>query len=352
METNAEKSQEQPELTGEDQVIDTTQNSQDESIEGATDDHASYEDEVAALARGELPASEAQSNDTDDSEGVEGETILQDEETEQSEESSEQVVEEESEEENDDDTGETASRFRLRTDDPVEARAFQLRTRNPDIPILECMKMAEAEISPDNSSESEHYTEDQSPTVEDIESQIDALTEKQATHLEEYENSEAVEVGKEIKELNKQLRQLDRAEIRQDVASEIAHDRYNQAYEANYAQAVDAYPQLNDPDSQFYKLVAELDEANEKDASYANSPNRPLIVAAKAAEYLGLSPKGKGQSALPPAAKKTAKSRPVSPARGNAKTTQPVKPASKLADAVDGIETVEDYERLMASMEG
>lgn len=357
------QTEQQPEPTGEEQEIDHSQNSQDNVNEGKTDELASYEDEVAEMKRGEEPAqNDNESSNNEESEGVEGEKEFQDDQT--SNEETEDESTEESQEQSEDNKGEDAEtdkvdvaelskRRRLKAKSDKDKLAFDIYQRNEDLEMEDCIKLADAQLNPNKDSD-EAKKDDEPSAVEALETELDELSAKQAKHIEEYETDEAGEVGIQIKDLNKKIRKAEREELKAELTQTINEESVKQRFEANHEtsaqEAVALYPDLNDEDSSLYELasmyLAQMGMDNPD-----NSPNLPLEAAQKAAKMLKVDPKGKtvAQQAQP---QQKQPQRPViPPQRGNAKTSQPINPASKLDEAVDGVNSTEDYDALVAEME-
>ena len=311
--------------------------------EGQNDEIASYEDEVAKLLRGEEPEEE-EAEVIEESEGVNGEETESEaqEDSEDSEPENEEVTSEANE------TDDLPSRFRVRTDDPVEKFAMDLRKRNPDMSLKECLERADEHFNPKSSEDGEG----ESPTsrAEQIEAEIDELQEQHYKHEKDYNVEEAAEISRKIVELTKELRRIDREEITNMLTNTISEKQAEQKHADlidSYAdQAVQIYPELNDVNSNMHKVALMYDnDQAAKDPEYANSPDRPLIAAKAAAKLLGVASSDQQQQTT------TKSQRPVIPAaRGNAKTQRPAQATNRIDEALDNISTTDEYEALIEKL--
>jgi hypothetical protein len=308
--------------------------------EGQNDELASYEDQVAALLRGEEPESDAAEVD-EESEGISGENT----------ESEIQAVAEEDEPENekqnaDEEVDDLPSRFRVRTDDPVEKFAMDLRKRNPDLSLKECLERADAQLNP-SQEEGEEIT---SSVVDQLETEIEELSVQHSKHLKEFETEEAEEVAQKLILLNKELRKAEREDITQMLTQTISDNQRQQqhsnAIDNSADAAVQAYPELDDTNSSLHKTAIMYDTAQSaKDPDYANSPNRPFIAAREAAKLLGIGASDHQQQST------TTSQRPVIPAaRGNAKTQRPQQATNRIDEALDNISSTDEYEALIEKL--
>ena len=309
--------------------------------EGQNDELASYEDQVAALLRGEEPESDVAEVD-EESEGVSGEEANSNDQD-----SSIEPETENSEQAENEDVDDLPSRFRVRTDDPVEKFAMDLRKRNPDLSLKECLDRADEHLNPNLSSDEEGQDESR---VEQLEAKIDELAALHNKHLKEFETEEAAEVNQQIVETNKELRRAEREEITNMFTARIsennAQKQYDDSLSHSATEATEMFPDLDDTNSNLHKAAMMFDTARSaEDQEYANSPDRPLIAAMEAAKLLGIGANQQQQQSP------TKSQRPVIPAaRGNAKTQRPQQATNRIDEALDNISSTDEYEALIEKL--
>ena len=312
--------------------------------EGQNDELASYEDQVAALLRGEEPESDAAEVD-EESGGVSGEEANSNDQNSTQELESEDS--EEPEEQEDESVDDLPSRFRVRTDDPVEKFAMDLRKRNPDLSLKECLERADEHFNPNSSSDEAGQEESR---VEQLEAKIDELAALHNKHLKEFETEEAAEVNQQIVEINKELRRAEREEITNMFTATIsennAQKQYDDSLSYSATEATEMFPDLDDTNSNLHKAAMMFDTARSaEDQEYANSPDRPLIAAMEAAKLLGIGANQQQQQSP------TKSQRPVIPAaRGNAKTQRPQQATNRIDEALDNISSTDEYEALIEKL--
>ncbi len=119
-------------------------------------------------------------------------------------------------------------------------------------------------------------------------------------------------------------------------------------YEASEQKTLQFYPDAGKADSQLAKEMAALDaQMKELGDPLYYSENKPFILAQQAAVKLGI-PMTKPGTATKPASK-SVQHRPMQPASGNARTTT-TDATKQLSEAIDGVNTVAEYEKLVAQM--
>lgn len=118
-------------------------------------------------------------------------------------------------------------------------------------------------------------------------------------------------------------------------------------YEANEQKTLQFYPDAGKADSRLAKEMAALDaQMKELGDPLYYSENKPFILAQQAAVKLGI-PMTKPGATKP--ASKSVQHRPMQPASGNARTTT-TDATKQLSEAIDGVNTVAEYEKLVAQM--
>lgn len=355
MDTNAAEAQTDPTMA-EDQATDTPDNTQDESLGGDNNDFLAYEDQIEALRLGEN-----QDEAPDDLGGQEG--IVSDEEQEITPDATEETqvegeVEEEvdaeaeateSDEQETEDESETRKPNRYRFNDlsDVEHRAMELKKRNADLSLAECIDIATQEIEPESQAESVEAVESESSKLK---VQITELREKYNQHMDDYDVDEAKAVNVEIEALRDQLQDASLAEAISGVESRLdarrSEESYDQSLQSSWEKAAEAYPDFANPDSSLAKLASKIAKANSfDDAGYNESPDKPFLAAKEAAEILGLNVR---KVASPV---KQTEQRPNFPARGGSKTATQTTQPNNIEQMIDAVNSPDDYDALMERME-
>lgn len=334
--------------------------SHDPEQNGATDPVKAYEAKVAELlARGDEP--EDEDGDLDDSEANDGNGEEDESEAEpDGEESPEGEDEEESAEEeeapsDEEEEGKPQARFRIRAADEVEAEALALRKRHPDWSLKDCIAKAEQVLGVSKTGETDGDSEDTTParTSEIVAQEIEALLDAKEEALKAMEFDQVAILDRKFRALTKEESTLlaseaKAAETRQD--SEAA--RFDSEWDQSEARAVAHYPDCTDKDSALTKRMGEIDARMKRlNDPLFDSPNKPFLLAKQAAKELGI-PMIDPAAARKPAAKKAVSTsrRLVTPASGNARTTEPAATATKLEKQIGSVKSLDDYESLVNSV--
>jgi hypothetical protein len=256
-----------------------------------------------------------------------------------------------------DDSGKPKRRYRLQSDDPVEQRAFDLKRRNRDLSMRECIERAEKELgvaqgetetdADGNTRQTDSEQDDGLPkTAAEAEAEIDRLSEEaQKAYGEELDFEKGAQLQARINKLNRLVGKLQLAEVEQGRTSAVERD---QAYRDAERKAVDLYDFVTDPKHPGVKLMEDINERlrDAGDPLY-DSPEKPLRIAQMAARELGIAPKGKTRKGgektpgKPPRGKA-----PVQPASGNARTN-PTTNAGALEDQVEKINSPDDWDKMI-----
>lgn len=335
--------------------------SHDPANSRATDPVKAYEAEVAdLLARGDEPADEDESteDEADDGNGEEEETTedAEDEESADEETEDESTEEEEAPSEEDEETEATPqSRYRIRAKDDVEAEALALRKRHPDWSLKECLAKAEQVLGVATKEESE--SEDSTParTSELVAQEIEALLDEKEAAMKGMEFEKVAELDRKFRALTKEESQLIAAEAKaEDTKQSSETARFEAEWDQSEARAVAHYPDCTDKDSALTKKMGEIDARMKRlQDPLFSSPNKPFLLAQQAAKELGIPMTDPAAAKKPvPAKKATTSRRPVTPASGNARTTEPADTATKLEKRIGSVQTLDDYEATVASVTG
>jgi hypothetical protein len=344
--------------TAEEQTVDDPLDTSNVPDPGATE-LAEYNQFVDDLEMGEegeeSPEAPEESDEPEDlKEKPEDE---QGEEPAETEEEAEEEPEQEKEdpasgEDDEDEPSNRSGRYRIRAKDEVEAEALSLRKRHPEWSLEQCLTKAKSilgvqETASDESGESGQQAP--TPTSADISRQIDELRAKHKEATDNLEFSEAGEIFLQIEKLRDEREELRIEErIRKDKQEQEQYQSMERQFQDSERKAVTYYPETTDPDSAITKRIIELDrQMRDLDDPLYSSPDKPFILAKLAAKELGI-PMSNPKAPVKPKRLPTS-SRPVNPASGNARTN-PKAASPKVDDALAGLDTVEAYEDLVASL--
>lgn len=252
----------------------------------------------------------------------------------------EEISEQEEEEEPEPEANAKPGRFRIRTDDPVEAEALELRKRHPDWSLETCLAKAKNVLGVEEGATPAKAEEAPEETVQSINDQIKALTAQKREKFADMEFEAAGDLDEQIEELREKRESLRIAEVQKSAQQQQEESsRYEQELAKSERLAVTYYPDTTDANSAMVKEMSAIDARMKAlgDPLY-DSPDKPFILAKQAAQKLGIpmtDPKQK------PANGKSV--RPVQPAPGNRRTSAPA-PSARLDADLDNIQSLEDYE--------
>jgi len=319
---------------------------------GATD-LDSYRELVDNLQNGQAQAVEEESasedaNDEDSGEeGAESEESEEGSEAEDGEESDEDEEEEAVEEEAEESAAQT--RFRIRAADKVEATALDLRKRNPEWSLETCLAKAKLVHGEEPAQEADEAQDAGLPkTVSDTKAKIRELLAKKAEAFENLDYAEGARFESEIEDLRDHMDALRVNEVEHETVQQHA---YQEAVQRSQKKAVAIYPDTTDANSALVKRMEEIDrqmKADENPLYY--SPEKSFKLAQMAANDLGIAPRNPQKAAAKPPGKKANASRPIQPASGSARTATPASASTKLESAIDGIQSMDDYETMVESL--
>ena len=188
-------------------------------------------------------------------------------------------------------------------------------------------------------------------TSADVDSELESVEQEFADAMEAMEFEKIAAINKKQRKLIEEKAELRYSEVQATATKETAEEaQFFSDYEKAEAKAVAHYPDTTDPESALTKRMVELDQTMKRlgDPLF-HSPNKPFLLAQKAAIELGI-PMADPKAAKSAPASPATKRRPVPPASGNARTTAPVDSATKLEKAISNVATLEDYDKLAASV--
>jgi hypothetical protein len=297
-----------------------------------------YEAEMASLNLADLPGDDPEEPAADDDdESEDGEEPAEDD--------GEQADEETSEDDLEEQTAPASNRFRIRAKDDVEAEALALRKRHPDLSLKDCIAKAELILGVEvKAGESTKEEVSKGDTVESVNKQIEELKRLRKEATAEMEFDRQGELTDEIDDLREKRDDL---KIRETRAKAESETKEQAAFNASYAKSekltVTHYPDTTDANSAMVKRMVELDKQMlELGDPLYHSPDKPFLLAKSAARELGVIMTK--PSAATPAKSPRPTRIPMQPAPGNRGTTSTTS-NQKFEAEIDGIETLEEYER-------
>lgn len=311
-----------PEALADDATAGETQDNADNSLDARLSRAGSVNEMEELLAELSEPTAEASEPDEGDSE--------EDDDSQESEEASDEEDSEDDDEDKEDESESEAeaqsrekSRFRLRSDDPVERRAFELRARNPDLGIEDCLQRAKRELGVADTGDNEEGDGDdassEANTPEAIEARIAELREQRKQARELLDMEKADDLDDQIVEMRFQLQQAKSTfEQSQSVAQQRQESEFNEQWDNAAARAESLYPDLLAEGSDAFDRMAEMDAAlKESDDPRYYAADKPLRLAQMVAAERNIAPKAKHS----PRSTKRSVNKPVlSPASGGART--------------------------------
>lgn len=238
----------------------------------------------------------------------------------------------------------TPDRFRFKS---KEDQAVAMLARAKEISLVEAARIYAGETAAKQPEEpAREESGEPAETVKSLSERIKTLSAEKAAALNELENERAAEIDILIDELRDKREELRFAEASAKVENERKQaEAFERAYVASEEKTVAFYPDAAAPNSALTKKMTELDQQMRDlgDPIY-HSPDKPFILAKAAAKELGI-PMTKPGAAKPAPAPKA----PMQPAPGNRGTTQAAVSAAKL-DQIDGLGTIEDYEKFVGAL--
>ncbi|MBE2178868.1 MAG: hypothetical protein IAE97_00145, partial [Chthoniobacterales bacterium] len=261
-----------------------------------------------------------------------------------------------------DEDGEPATgggkRFRVQAADQVEARALELRKRNRDLSLEECLTRAKAELGVTDPP-SDPNAPAMPKTLEEARTALSTLRqERKKAFGEDMDFAKAAELDDQIEALRDHM---DVLRDRETSEAERQRTEFLENVEASKSKAVELYADVAVAESALCKRMAEIDQTlQDNDDPLFFSPDKPLKLAQMAAAELGIAPKSRKPAASQPQAPApkpeairhaAPKPAPVVPASGNARTTSTTQPKTGQLEAeIDRVEDVGDYKKLVKGL--
>jgi hypothetical protein len=241
-------------------------------------------------------------------------------------------------------------RFRFKNaDDQAVAAIAKAR----GVSLVEAAKIYAGDPAPIQRQEAEEAYQEPVETVSSVQNRLDELEELEAEASSLMEFEAASGYRKETKKLLNSLMDLKIAEVQSKAqAEQKSAQAFDQQFHATKDKFIGFYPdaasafngsrEKTPMAKEILRLDAEMRAAGDPIFSH---PDKAEVLIKQAAYNLKI-PMNKPGS-VP--AKKTVQHRPIQPANGNARTIT-TDPAKRAADAIAGIRTSDEFERLVASM--
>lgn len=299
-------------------------------------------DEAGAEEQGEEANAEAT---TDEQEQGEEETKTKAEDS---------AAEEDEKDEDDDADGADASAklkkkpYRLRGSNDVEDRAFELKKRNRDLSLEECLARAKKEILGDKAEKTDEApaADGMPKTTEEAQAKLKELrAAKSKAMRDELDLAKADELDLEMEKIRDHMMVLERRKIADETRAE---QKYLQEFSASQQKASSLYQFLSDEKSAGFSRAREIDDQlRENGDPLFHNPNKPLVIAQMVAAELRIAPK----SAKSPASTASATvKKPAAPApkpasvisSGGSRTVTQSTQTGQQAAAIDAVKTIED----------
>jgi len=299
--------------------------------------------------------SEEESEEESSEKGEESEEESEESESEEeSEESESEASEEEEEEQEDEPERSTSKRFRLRSDDPVEQRAMELKRRNKDMTLKEALSRAETELgvndqSDESGDDADSDTGSLPKTVKDAETEIERLLQERSKAIrEDLDFDKGDEIDTEIRKLERHIGDLKLGEIKSESQTRA---QFNEKLDQSKAKAVELYDFVTKDGPEIARME-EIDQIlkDSGDPLY-DSPDKPLRLAQMVAREMGIAPKGKTvkKPAVVKPGQPPRKKSPVQPASASARTA-PTSSKGQLDERIESINDPLDWEAAMGEM--
>lgn len=234
-------------------------------------------------------------------------------------------------------------RFRFKSD---EDKAVAALAKAKGISLVEAASQYAALTKP---KDQEQSNTEERETVASVKTQIKELETKAKEAATALNFDEAEDFREKANDLRDKLIDLKLAERDAEKEAESKQEQeFYAKYQASEQKTLQFYPDAGKADSRLAKEMAALDAQMQElgDPLYF-SENKPFILAQQAAVKLGIPMTKPGAEVR--TAKPTVQHRPMQPASGNARTTT-TEAAKKLSDVIDGIKTVDEYEKLIAGI--
>jgi hypothetical protein len=334
----------------------------------------SYEDLMAAVAnigqKSDQPNAPEQSaqeeeqaevddGNTDESQDSENQQETDSKESEDQQQIPEKTGEEETETESLKDWREIKrTRLSLEQMDDVDRLAIVLKRRNPDMSLAEAIDRAKKQLGITAETGNTESAKPKSATVEPsqvdvLQEKLNALKERHAAALAEYDTANAAEVLKEIEEVTSKL--VDARVAAKTTAPQKADadaENAKQVEAASQRKALELYPDVANAQSPLFKRMLEIDNAlRESDNPLYFDPGKYLRIAQMAANDLGISP---GRKLAQKAAVKTeqvkTKASPPQPYVGVRTASTRAAGVTDIAQRVQSLQSEDDYRETLRAI--
>lgn len=300
-----------------------------------------YEEERLAM----LADAESADNDDEPEESADEVTDEDEQESADLEPDEDSEQEEEQESEGEGKPAKASNRFRFAA---AEDQAVAAIAKAKGISLVEASRIYAGEAPAAKTSDvAQDQVSDQSKpktTYDEIQARIEQLEEEELESIRLVDVDRQVEIKQELRKLAKEAEATKISEAKAQQDSQAEADRI---WNENSAKATKAYPGLTDPKSAIYKRVQELDQAAQANGDPVfDSPTKLWDLARQAARETGtlMAQTQSPKTSAPQKGKGPVTS--MKPVSGNARTTSADAPQG-LAAKIDGLESLDDYERLV-----
>ena len=245
---------------------------------------------------------------------------------------------------------------KLRPQNQLEMETLQFKKRNVDWTWQQAEEAAKGklgiktEVAPVVETNEDGTAVPSLDTVAGVDAKIKELEDAHAQAMDvDFDFKKAGEIQREILRLNRIATKLEMVEeSARESKEQSARAEFDQKWEHAQAVASSRYPALTNPQSPLALRVAEIDRAfKEQGNELFSDPEKLIKIAMMAANELGIAPAGSGVVAksTPPSVQPSLPKPVLTPASGNARTTNVSSTAQPIA-----LKSVEDYENLIASL--
>lgn len=234
------------------------------------------------------------------------------------------------------DKGGKKLRLRMRVDpekDAVGARALELKNRNPDLSVEECVQRARQQLGLDKTKTEDAKADGAKPedkpgnaepaTVEEVETRLkDLKAARRKAMTEDLDFAKAADLDEQIDALKDKRTELVALKA---TSAQRAISEYDAKFDAAQSKATALYEFVGQADSTEAKRMLEIDaQLKESGDPLFNDPEKPLILAQMVAREFRVAPKTPGKSSTKPATEAKAapaQTKKVAPiASGNSRT--------------------------------
>lgn len=234
-------------------------------------------------------------------------------------------------------------RFRFKDD---EDKAVAALAKAKGISLVEAAQQYAALSTPKEQPQEQQISAEAPETVKSVTAKIKELEAQAKASATALNFDEAEDFRAQANDLRDKLIDLKLSERDAEKQAEARKaQEFYAKFEASENKALQFYPDAGKADSPLAKEMAALDaQMQELGDPLYYSEDKPFILAKQAAVRLGIPMTKPGEK---PAAKPSVQRRPMQPASGNARTTT-TDAAKSVSEAIDGVKTVDEYEKLVA----